>query len=281
MRSFESSAGCRRAATRTSARNALAVVVASLVVFASGATFAAPVTQTITGAELGVEIGSGLPPIVVGQTGTVTPTVSRNSSLVLTGVGIPVPPPVVQSTGQNVPVTDPGAAPIRGVQATVENDAGTFVGTGGAGFGGQMPLIGVNKVCLFGTCSAAISNINVPIGVVGQGGVTFVTDAVNLTVIGAPWTTMTVAIGTITKMGSYGQTTMENTIAGTKMTVDSVSLVTPVFVSTNIGASAVVPVFGIFNFVITTTTPEPGAIAALAASISALVTVGISRRRKR
>lgn len=290
MRSFEISPQGRRVSTRASGRNALAAALAAFALFAAGAADAGLTAPTITGAELQVSVGTTLPPIVIPQSGSVTPGVSRNSASVLTGISIPTPPPIVATAGQVIPVTDPGAAPIKGIQATAANGAGSFSGTPNAVFGGQMPLVGVNKVCLFLSCSIATANIEVPISVVGLGGATAVTGAVNLTVIGAPWTTMTAAVGTITIMGGVNLTPeggqgSQQIIPGngTQMTVDNVSLVTPVFVSTNIGASAVVPVFGVFNFVITTTrdTPEPAAIAALGASIAALVTVGVSRRRKR
>jgi hypothetical protein len=34
-----------------------------------------------------------------------------------------------------------------------------------------MPILGVAKVCVFGTCSAALANLSVPLSVVGVGGV--------------------------------------------------------------------------------------------------------------
>jgi hypothetical protein len=54
-----------------------------------------------------------------------------------------------------------------------------------------------------------------------------------------------------------------------------IELVTPVFVSTNLGASSVVAVYGSLGF----TVPEPGTIAALGAAFISLVAVGVARRR--
>jgi len=172
------------------------------------------------------------------------------------------------TSGYVLPVTDPSAAPIKGLQVTVVNASGAF---GGAPLAGTMPLIGSTKVCLFGACSAAIANLNVPLSPVGAGGVAFVTAAVNITVVGAPWTAGTVAIGTITAMG--GATPASNTAQASGV----VSLVTPVFVSTNIGASAVVPVFGLLqlHFV-----PEPGTLVLLGSGIAGLVSYGRTRTRK-
>src|SRR4029453_2736334 len=86
-----------------------------------------------------------------------------------------------------LPVTDPAAAPIKGIQASLANAVGSFSGSGGSGtFGGVMPIEGFSKVCLFGPCSAAVANISVPLSVAGVGGSAAVTAAVNLTIVGAP-----------------------------------------------------------------------------------------------
>lgn len=249
---------------------AAAVAFAVLVLLASGFAEAAPAPPAISNASLAVSIGTTLPPIAVSQSGNLTPTVSRDGGGLLVGVSFGATPPLVQTTSQIIPVTDPAAAPIRGIMATAQNSAGAFDGTPGVAWGGQMPLIGVNKVCLFASCTQAIANLIVPISVVGNGGAALVTAAVNLTVLGAPWTTMTAAIGTVTTMGGIIHSTI-----GTDYK-DVVSLVTPVFVSTSIAPSAIVPVMGFFNFTI----PEPATISVLGTSIAALVAVGVARRRK-
>ena len=182
-----------------------------------------------------------------------------------------------------VPVTDPAASPIKGVILTAHNGAANFgAGGGGVGigngtpankFGGQMPIQGFAKVCLFGTCGSSLNaaNLNIPLSVVGVGGFTQVVGAVNLTVIGAPWTTGTAAVGTITAMG--GAAPASNTGAGS----GTVQLVTPIFISTNIGgASAVVPAFGILSLHFV---PEPGTLMLLGSGIAGLVAFGRSRVR--
>jgi hypothetical protein len=177
-----------------------------------------------------------------------------------------------QLTGLVVPVTDPAAAPIGGLQVTVANGTAAF-NDSGANFGGVAPLNGTAKVCLFGACSAAVQNLNVPLGNVGVGGSAFVNAAVKITVIGSPWTTGTVQIGTVTFAGAvHGPAT------GTSSTAvpgGSVSLVTPIFVSTNISASAVVPSFGFLNL---TFVPEPGTILLLGSGITGLVLFGRGRK---
>jgi hypothetical protein len=97
--------------------------------------------------------------------------------------------------------TDPTAYPIGGLVLTVDNGAGAF-SDGSGTLGGVMPILGVMKVCLFGTCTYAGQNLSVPLSVVGQGGLGLISSPLNLTVIGAPWTTGTAAVGTVTIMGS-------------------------------------------------------------------------------
>jgi hypothetical protein len=185
---------------------------------------------------------------------------------------LPIGQGAFSTTGIVLPVTDPGAAPIGGIQVTVGNAAGTFDNSPEP-FGGIVPLTGAAKVCLFGPCSAAVQNLTVPLAVVGNGGSTFVNNAVKITVIGAPWTTGTAQIGTITQMG--GAHGPASTTSSTAAPSGTVSLVTPVFVSTNIPASAVVPVFAFadLHFV-----PEPGTLLLLGSGITGLVLFGRSRR---
>jgi hypothetical protein len=169
---------------------------------------------------------------------------------------------VFTTAGYVRPVPGSSAEPIRGVQLTVWNGPGAF---SGSPLGGVMGLAGTAKVCLFGPCSAAAANLEVPLSPVGAGGSAIVTAGVNLTVIGAPWTTGTVAIGTATAMGSAAPA------SNTFITSGTVSLVTPVFVSTNIPASTVVPVFGLMRLLFV---PEPDTLALLAGGLVALVAYG-------
>jgi hypothetical protein len=209
-----------------------------------------------------------LDPVVVAGTGIAIVN-GEGVAAHLTGIQIPASP--FATAGFVLPVTDPTVFPIAGVQVSGHNAAGNFAGSGGAGFGGSMAIIGASKICLFGTCGAAVSNLSVPLTVVGVGGVALVTGAVNLTVLGAPWTTGTAAIGTaFTQMGGVSPQSNTGAPSGT------VTLVTPIFVSTNIGASAIVPAFGILtlHFV-----PEPGTLMLLGSGIAGLVAFGRSRVR--
>jgi hypothetical protein len=178
----------------------------------------------------------------------------------------------VLQDGVLLPITDPAGAPIKGVQLNLANGVGAFQGTGNSGsFGGVMPLDGVGKVCLFTTCATAVANLTVPLNVVGSAGSAYASAAVNLTVKGAPWTTGTVAIGTASAMGGVLP------VSNTASPGGDIQLVSPVFVSTNIGASAVVPIFVAMDITI----PEPGQLALMATSVAALVALGVARRRVR
>jgi hypothetical protein len=253
------------------------------VVLAAGTAVAEPI---VSAGEVRIQINV-LDPIVLPQSpASVTATsasVSSVDNLVETlqfGSGI------FEAVGLAIGVTDPSSFPIVGIQATASNAAANFSrGAINAGkLGGNMALNGINKVCLYGSggCSYASANISVPISVVGVGGAAFVSVTgmgnpapVAVTVLGAPWTTQTVSVGSITRMAT-GNTAMTQN-AGATVT-NNIQLVTPVFVSTNIPASAVVPVFGTLQLTLTTT-PEPGTIAAVGAAIAALVSVGMSRRK--
>jgi hypothetical protein len=236
----------------------------------------ADVTNTInTGAKLETLINV-LDPIFDTTSAPVAASpVGRDGSQQLTHVGFG--PNAFQTTGFVVPVTDTNAYPIAGIQATVANATADFVRAGGK-FGGQMPLVGFNKVCLLAACSIAVANVTVPIDVVGAGGTVYAsgTAGVNVTVVGAPWTQGTAAIGTVTKMGNAGAGTQMNVSAANISNV--ISLVSPVFVSTNIAASPVVPVWSTLDFTLTSV-PEPGTLAAFGVAIVSLVTVGFARRR--
>jgi len=210
-----------------------------------------------------------LPPIGVAGAGTALVNGSGGGSHVHT---LALPGSTFATTGLVLPVTDPAVFPINGVQLTAHNGPGNFADGGGT-LGGVMPILGIAKVCLFGPCTAAVSNLPIPLSVVGQGGGVFPTGAVNLTVIGAPWTTGTAAVGTITAMGSA-----HGPASGTSSTAapsGQLRLVTPVFISTHIGASAVIAAFGILtmHFV-----PEPGLIALVGAGIALLGAIGRAKR---
>lgn len=175
-------------------------------------------------------------------------------------------------TGLVVPVTDPSAQPIYGVMATAHNAAGGFHEEGGV-LQGVLPILGVTKVCLFGDCNGgALANLSVPISVVGAGGSGSASAAVDVTVIGAPWTTGTVSIGTLTAMG-FAQGPGGNA-SSTLQPSGTIRLVTPIFISTNIPAFASVPAFGFLtlHFV-----PEPGTLLLLGAGLVGLVLRGSAR----
>jgi hypothetical protein len=103
------------------------------------------------------------------------------------------------TTGFSSATTPPHFGVFAGIHLTASNGAGSF---GGGPLGGVMPLAGIAKLCLAAPCTQPPpANLNVPLDVVGVGGSIAAGGALNVTVVGAPWTTATVAVGTVTRMG--------------------------------------------------------------------------------
>lgn len=248
-------------------------------------------SSTIFPADLGIVITvvPPLPPIGLPLGAPVAPTRERrDGSGQLTKVGFPAS--VFQTTGLTVMVS--GTAPtIGGLQMTIKNAPGNFTRVGGK-FHGVMPLLGNTRVCAFGSCPSAALNITVPLSIVGGAGVPpdatkFVGTGTGgkpnapilVTVKGAPWTQGAVTLttpdaGTVMASGNFAAQT-QTTMGATYMNV--VELVTPIFISTSVSLSSVVPAFGSFKF--TLNSPEPGTVAALGAAIISLVAMGVVRRR--
>jgi hypothetical protein len=235
-------------------------ILASLLPASRALAAASSFTGTLT-----IEIASVALPVVPGA-GTAIVNGSSGFSPI-TAVDLPAG---AFATVAVVAVTDPGASPIKGFQLNVANAAGGFTGVPGSGsFGGALPLAGSTKVCLFGPCSAAVANVIVPLSPVGQGGSAFVTGAFNHTVIGAPWTTGTVSIGSLTEMGSYAATSSTATI----------QLVTPIVLSQIVGADAVTPAFAFLTLQLAI--PEPGTLLLFGSGVVALVGYGRRAGRRR
>ena len=243
---------------------------AFLVIGLAGPSAAA--VMPFNGAKLSIQLAT-LPPVVITADAAVVKSsigVSRSVGGQVNGItGIPAG--LFQTSMFVLPVTDPGAAPINGVQVTIMNAAANFASATGH-LGGQMALLGLSKVCLFLTCAAPPpSNLSVPFDPAGAGGSATVSTLVSITAIGAPWTTGTASVGTVSIAGFKS-----HTATSTISSKGAIRLVTPIFVSTNIGASAVVPAFGILDL-----TPEPGIAAAYGVAIGTLLMLGRRRLRKR
>lgn len=256
--------------TRLSTRLSALPPVVALAVLAL-ATPAAAIVLPVE-ARLTIEVGA-VQPIVFDGAGVATVNGSGGGASIASlalGGGVVGGDPVL------VPITDPGAMPISGLLGTVGNLPGTLA-TGGGALGGLVPLSGVLKVCLFGSgaCSAPMANLSVPLSAVGGGGAGWVEGPVHLTVFGAPWTTGTAAIGSITRMGfAMGPASASGSTA---QSGGRLQLVTPISVTTNIGASAIVPAFATLtlHFV-----PEPVTSVLLAGGVAALAAAGARRGRR-
>lgn len=180
-----------------------------------------------------------------------------------------VPAGAFAAEGLTIAVGAPALAPIGGVQLTFANAAGVLAP------GGALALPGVAKVCLFAACGAAPpSNLSVPLGVVGAGGTTVASSgAIAVTLVGAPWTLGTAAVGDLTTAGfAHGPL---SATSSTALASGELQLVTPIFLSTSLGPDAVLPGFAFLtlHFV-----PEPGTALLLAAGLAA-VAAGARRPR--
>jgi len=261
-------------------RRLQSVLLAGLFAASLSTLFADPSAATVTkfgSATLGTAL-STLPPYQTTAIGSVLSSVNglRSAGGKITAItGIPAS--MFTLNGFLVPITDPAAAPIAGLQITQANQAGAFAVTGGHHLAGQMPMNGVNKVCLFSACDNTLTpppaNLTVPIDVVGAGGAVSVSTLVNITALGAPWTTATASVGTISMKGFAHNIT--NTASASKI---DIKLVTPIFISTNIGASAVVPAFSMLEF--KGAAPEPAVALGFGAAITTLLALGRQRMRK-
>lgn len=131
----------------------------------------------------------------------------------------------------SVMATSPPTHVWLGVAA--DNAAGVLARTPSGEVGGVLPLAGFAKICLFTDCTNADLITTAPLDVVGQGGTSFASgDAVQLTVIGAPWTTGTITVGGETAHGSHAEQVFRTDVVSQTRWFRT-TLVTPILISTN------------------------------------------------
>ena len=154
-----------------------------------------------------------------------------------------LPAGVFSQAGFALLVTSPSALPIAGLQITAANAAGTLARSSGGSLGGVMSIHGVAKICLFAACDQGPpANVSVPVSVVGNGGIATAVGPVNVTVRGAPWTTATAAVAAISGRGSAMGP--GGAASSTAQPGGQLNLVTPIFISTSIGAIGEVAALG-------------------------------------
>jgi hypothetical protein len=214
-----------------------------------------------------------LPAPPVQGSGVATVGDSGGSHLISFGL----PASAFSIAGAVAPVTDPAAAPIKGLQLSVHNDVGAF---SGGPLGGIMPLSGLMRVCALRACSNTVSvaNLSVPLSVVGVGGYVTVpppsgTATVRVTVQGAPWTAGVAAVGTITKQGfEHGPASATSSAAQAS---GAVRLVTPIFIAADYPGFNYLPSFATLDIHFV---PEPSTLLLLGGGIAGLVMLGRLKR---
>lgn len=217
-----------------------------------------------------------VPPGAPLASGVLNATRTANS---ITAIGFPSK--VFQTEALSVVITDPGADPIDGVLITAFNPSANFTAMGGGAgnFGGPMPLQGTAKVCLFSLpenpgCQTSVFNLTLPLSVVGDTGTAAVTFLADITVKGAPWTVGKIVIAN----AKGGATNVTGGIAPTTAGDGSylgVKLVTPIYISTAITGSEVVPAWGVLSFEV----PEPGVMALGLGAVGGLLAMGLRCRQ--
>lgn len=209
------------------------------------------------GATLSIELSVPGGTLRYGATGAGVADVSGSSGV---RTGLVLPSGFVTGTTSR-PLTGM-FSPIAGQALDVSNAPGSF-GIGQPGrLIGRMPLRGNAKICLFDTCDAAPSGqeILIPLSAVGATAYrTFTGAGIHFTISGSPWSA-----------GSPGGTS--NPL--------SMSLVTPIFLSTSLGTQPIIRGLARLDLVFAETIPEPATLVLLGAGTAALAAGGRRRRAR-
>jgi len=186
-------------------------------------------------------------------------------------------------------VTDAAAFPIKGLaMVNVSNSIGNFLNVDTTSGGGPMAVTGVANVCLFKACSGPPANVVVPfteggVNGIGLGGEPIIVggDAlVLLTIPGNQWTTGERSIQ-VASDAATPDVPKFITQSGSPLDASGhIKLISPTTLSTNIGASATLPMFAIMELQFEQVVPEPGTLLLLASGVAGLAMVGRKRMSK-
>jgi hypothetical protein len=171
----------------------------------------------------------------------------------------------------------PGTFPLGGIRVTASNGAGLFALTPSGG-GGAMPLRGVARLCLLATCSAATIALDLPLSVVGAGGLAQVTGPIDVTITGAQWTKGGATVmrpGATTILGGSARGPLGQA-GSTAQPGGRLVLVTPIRVSSSLPGYEDLDSWAELHLEFV---PEPSTLALLGSGFAALA-AGARRRRR-
>jgi len=173
----------------------------------------------------------------------------------------------------------PGSFPIGGIAVDAANGTGHFAGLTPSGGGGTMPVLGLARICLLAGCASAAVALDLPLGVVGAGGVAQVSGPLGVTLSGAPWTKGAVTVsrtGAVSVVSGYahGPASLSGSTARAG---GALGLVTPIRITSTLPGFEDLDSWALLDVQLV---PEPATLLLVGAGLAGLARAGRARRRR-